>query len=47
LALEPGGGVALPVLSARRSHSSVRVTTDVYSHAIHGQDDEVVRMWEE
>ena len=40
-------GVPLPVVSARLGHSSVRVTADVYSHAIHGQDDEAVRRWEE
>jgi integrase len=40
-------GVPLPVVSERLGHSSVRVTADVYSHAIHGQDDEAVRLWEE
>ena len=40
-------GVPLPVVSARLGHSSVRVTADVYAHAIHGQDDEAVRKWEE
>jgi len=40
-------GVPLPVVSARLGHSSVRVTADVYAHAIHGQDDEAVRRWEE
>jgi integrase len=40
-------GVPLPVVSARLGHSSVRVTADIYSHAIHGQDDEAVRKWEE
>lgn len=40
-------GAALPVLSARLGHSSVRVTDAVYSHAIHGQDDGDVRKWEE
>jgi len=40
-------GVPLPVVSQRLGHSSVRVTADVYSHAIHGQDDEAVRRWEE
>jgi integrase len=40
-------GVPLPVVSARLGHSSVRVTADIYSHAIHGQDDEAVRRWEE
>jgi hypothetical protein len=28
-------------------HSSVRTTVDIYAHAIHGQDDEAVRRWEE
>lgn len=41
------GGVPLPVVSQRLGHSSVRVTADIYSHAIHGQDDEAVRRWEE
>ncbi|MCL5744513.1 MAG: site-specific integrase [Acidobacteria bacterium] len=36
-------GVPLPVVSQRLGHSSVRVTADIYSHAIHGQDDEAVR----
>ncbi|MGD0497573.1 MAG: tyrosine-type recombinase/integrase [Bryobacteraceae bacterium] len=40
-------GVPLPAVSARLGHSSVRVTADVYAHAIHGQDDEAVRKWEE
>ena len=40
-------GVSLPVVSARLGHSSVRVTADTYSHAIHGQDDEAARRWEE
>jgi integrase len=40
-------GVPLPVVSARLGHSSVRVTAEVYAHAIHGQDDEAVRSWEE
>jgi integrase len=39
--------VPLPVVSQRPGHSSVRVTADIYSHAIHGQDDEAVRRWEE
>jgi site-specific recombinase XerD len=41
------GGVPLSVVSQRLGHSSVRVTADIYSHAIHGQDDEAVRRWEE
>jgi integrase len=40
-------GVPLPVVSARLGHSSVRVTADVYAHAIHGQDDEAVQKWAE
>ncbi len=40
-------GIPLPVVSARLGHSSVRVTADIYSHAIHGQDDEAARRWEE
>ena len=40
-------GVPLPVVSQRLGHSSVRVTADIYSHAMHGQDDEAVRRWEE
>lgn len=40
-------GVPLPAVSARLGHSSVRVTADVYAHAIHGQDDEAVKKWEE
>jgi integrase len=40
-------GVPLSVVSQRLGHSSVRVTADVYSHAINGQDDEAVRKWEE
>jgi integrase len=41
------GGVPLMAVSQRLGHSSVRVTADIYSHAIHGQDDEAVRLWEE
>ena len=41
------GGVPPPVVSQRLGHSSVRVTVDICSHAIHGRDDEAVRMWEE
>jgi integrase len=41
------GGVPLTVVSQRLGHSSIRVTADVYSHAMHGQDDEAVRLWEE
>ena len=40
-------GVPLSVVSQRLGHSSIRTTADIYSHAIHGQDDEAVRKWEE
>jgi len=40
-------GVPLTAVSQRLGHSSARVTADIYSHAIHGQDDEAVRCWEE
>jgi integrase len=40
-------GVPLPVVSERLGHSSVRTTADIYAHAIHGQDDEAVKKWEE
>jgi integrase len=41
------GGVPLQVVSERLGHSSVRVTADVYAHAIRGQDDEAVLKLEE
>jgi integrase len=40
-------GMPLPAVSERLGHSSVRVTADVYSHAIRGQDDEAARLWDE
>jgi integrase len=40
-------GVPLPVVSARLGHSSVRTTQEIYSHMIHGQDDEAAQRWEE
>ncbi|MCL4402292.1 MAG: site-specific integrase, partial [Acidobacteria bacterium] len=40
-------GVPLPAVSRRLHHSSVRVTADIYSHALTGQDDEAARKWEE
>jgi integrase len=40
-------GVPLPVVSERLGHDSVRTTAEIYSHAIHGQDDEAVQNWEE
>jgi site-specific recombinase XerD len=41
------GGVPLPAVSARLGHSSIRTTAEIYSHAIHGSEDEAVRKWEE
>jgi hypothetical protein len=40
-------GMEITVVSERLGHSSVRVTADVYSHAIRGRDDEAARRWEE
>jgi integrase len=39
-------GVPLPVVSERLGHSSVRVTAEVYAHAIHGQDDDAASRWD-
>jgi len=39
-------GVPLPVVSARLGHSSVKVTAEVYSHMINGQDDEAADQWD-
>jgi integrase len=40
-------GMEITAVSERLGHSSVRVTADVYSHAIRGRDDEAARRWEE
>ena len=40
-------GVALPVVSARLGHSSIRTPQEIYAHMIHGQDDAAAQMWEE
>jgi integrase len=40
-------GMEITAVSERVGHSSVRVTADVYSHAIRGRDDEAARRWEE
>ena len=37
----------LATVSERLGHSSVRVTADVYSHAIRGHDQEAARKWDE
>jgi hypothetical protein len=38
--------VPLPVVSARLGHSSVKVTAEVYSHMINGQDDDAAYQWD-
>jgi integrase len=38
-------GVPLPAVSARLGHGSIRTTQDIYSHMIHGQDDEAAKKW--
>jgi integrase len=40
-------GVPLPAVSERLGHSSTYVTATVYAHALHGQDEEAARRWEE
>jgi integrase len=40
-------GVPLPVVSARLGHSSVRVTAEIYSHMINGQDYEAASKWDD
>jgi integrase len=40
-------GVPLPAVSARLGHGSIRTTQEIYSHMIHGQDDEAAKRWEE
>jgi integrase len=40
-------GVPLPVVSARLGHSSVRVTAEIYSHMINGQDDDAASKWDD
>jgi integrase len=39
-------GAAVPAVSARLGHTSIRTTLDIYGHMIHGQDEEAVRKWE-
>ncbi len=39
-------GVDLATVSERLGHSSVRVTADVYSHALRGRDQEAARRWD-
>jgi len=40
-------GMEITAVSERLGHSSVRVTADIYSHAIRGRDDEAARSWDE
>lgn len=40
-------GVQLPVVSARLGPSSIRTAAEIYTHAIHAQDHEATRKWEE
>ena len=40
-------GVDLATVSARLGHSSVRVTADIYSHALRGRDREAACKWDE
>jgi len=37
----------LATVSARLGHSNVRVTAEVYAHAIRGRDDEAASRWED
>jgi len=39
-------GVDLATVSERLGHSSVRVTADIYSHAIRGRDQEAAQRWD-
>lgn len=39
-------GVDLATVSERLGHSSVRVTAEIYSHALRGRDDDASRRWE-
>ena len=40
-------GMEITAVSERLGHSSVRVTAEIYSHAIRGRDDEAAREWDE
>src|SRR5713101_9380971 len=40
-------GVDLATVSERRGHSSVRVTADIYSHALRGRDQDAAKRWDE
>jgi len=38
------GGVPLPAVSARLSHSDMHTTLRIYGHMIHGQDDDAAQV---
>jgi integrase len=40
-------GVDLVTVSERLGHSSVRVTADIYSHALRGRDQDAAKRWDE
>ncbi len=40
-------GMEITAVSERLGHSSIRVTADVYSHAIRGRDDEAAKRWDD
>jgi len=40
-------GVDLATVSERLGHSSVRVTADIYSHALRGRDQEAAQRWDD
>jgi integrase len=39
-------GVDLATVSERLGHSSVRVTADIYSHALRGRHPEAAQRWD-
>jgi integrase len=39
-------GVDLATVSERLGHSSIRVTADIYSHALRGRDQDAARRWD-
>jgi integrase len=40
-------GMEITAVSERLGHSSVRVTQEIYSHAIRGRDDEAAKLWDD
>ena len=40
-------GVDLVTVSERLGHSSVRVTAEIYSHALRGRDQDAARRWDD